>query len=86
VGLGTESLFMITLGLVVLGPKRLHAMIGHVARAKAELENATRSIESQLGAELNEPLRKAKPVAPTNQERTSEPSSDTGHRNSKPAG
>jgi hypothetical protein len=41
------------LGLVGLGPKRLHAMPGHVARAKAELENATRGIKSQLGAELD---------------------------------
>jgi Sec-independent protein translocase protein TatA len=53
VGFGTEILFMLMLGLVVLGPKRLHAMLGHVARAKAELENATRGIKSQLGAELD---------------------------------
>jgi Sec-independent protein translocase protein TatA len=52
VGFGTEILFMLLLGLVVLGPKRLHTMLGHVARAKAELENATRGIKSQLGAEL----------------------------------
>ena len=54
-GLGTEILFMVTLGLVVLGPKRMHAMVGHVMRAKAELEYATRGIKSQLGAELNAP-------------------------------
>jgi Sec-independent protein translocase protein TatA len=48
---GTEVLFMVMLGLVVLGPKRLYAMLGRVARAKAELENATRGIKSQLGAE-----------------------------------
>ena len=52
-GFGTELLFILMLGLVVLGPKRLHAMLGHVARAKAELENATRGIKSQLGAELD---------------------------------
>ena len=52
-GFGTEILFMLLLGLVVLGPKRLHTMLGHVARAKAELENATRGIKSQLGAELD---------------------------------
>ena len=51
-GFGTEILFMLLLGLVVLGPKRLHAMLGHVARAKAELENATRGIQSQLTAQL----------------------------------
>ncbi len=50
-GFGTEILFIV-LGLVALGPKRLHAMLGHVARAKAELENMTRGIKSQLGAEL----------------------------------
>ena len=59
-GFGTESLFMITLGLVVLGPKQLHAMIGHLARAKAELENRTRSIKSQLGAELDVASRNRK--------------------------
>jgi Sec-independent protein translocase protein TatA len=53
VGFGTEILFMLLLGLVLLGPKRLHAMLGHVARAKTELENATRGIKSQLGAELD---------------------------------
>jgi hypothetical protein len=38
VGLGTEILFLLLLGLLVLGPKLLHAMLGHVARAKAQLE------------------------------------------------
>lgn len=52
-GFGTEILFMLMLGLVVLGPKRLHAMLAHVARAKAELENATRGMKSKLAAELN---------------------------------
>jgi Sec-independent protein translocase protein TatA len=53
VGFGTEIVFMLMLGLLVLGPKRLHAMLGHVARAKAELENASHGIKSQLGAELD---------------------------------
>jgi Sec-independent protein translocase protein TatA len=53
VGFGTEILFMLLLGLVVLGPKRLHAMLGHVARAKAELENGTRAIKSQLATQLD---------------------------------
>ena len=52
-GFGTEILFMLLLGLVVLGPKRLHAMLGHVARAKAELDKATRGIKSHLDAELD---------------------------------
>jgi Sec-independent protein translocase protein TatA len=40
VGFGTEILFMLMLGLLILGPKRLHTMLGRVAQAKAELENA----------------------------------------------
>ena len=51
-GLGTEILFMLMLGLVVLGPKQLHGMLKYVARAKVELENATRGIKSQLATEL----------------------------------
>jgi Sec-independent protein translocase protein TatA len=60
VGFGTEILFMLLLGLVVLGPKRLHAMLEHVTRAKAEFENATRGIKSQLGAELDAAHHEAK--------------------------
>jgi Sec-independent protein translocase protein TatA len=47
------------LGLVVLGPKRLHAVLGYVARVKAELENATRGMKSELGAELEAEPRKS---------------------------
>jgi Sec-independent protein translocase protein TatA len=51
-GFGTEMLLIMLLGFVVLGPERLHAMLGHVARAKAELEHAARGIKSQLATEL----------------------------------
>jgi Sec-independent protein translocase protein TatA len=53
VGFGMEILFALMLGLVILGPKRLHTMLAHVARAKAELENAARGLKSQLAAELD---------------------------------
>jgi len=52
VGFGTEILFLLVLGLLVLGPKRLPAILGHVARAKAQFEGATHSFRSQLQAEL----------------------------------
>ena len=48
-----EILFVLVLGLLILGPKRLHPMLAHLARAKAELENATRGLRSQLAAELD---------------------------------
>src|ERR1700684_2175800 len=52
-GFGMEILFVLILGLLLLGPKRLHTMLAHVARAKAELENTTRGLRSQLAAELD---------------------------------
>ena len=51
-GLGTEILFMIVLGVLLLGPKRLNIVLGHVARAKAQFVNASHSLKSQLEAEL----------------------------------
>ena len=48
-----EVLFVLILGLLVLGPKRLHTVMAHVARAKAEIENATRGLKSLLAAELD---------------------------------
>lgn len=55
-----EILFFVILGLLVLGPKRLHATLGHAARAKAKFEDATRDLQSQL-AEL-EALQKEEEV------------------------
>ena len=52
-GFGTEILFLLALGLLLLGPTRLHAMLRHVARAKAQWEEATRGFKAKLGAELD---------------------------------
>jgi Sec-independent protein translocase protein TatA len=52
VGFGT-LLFVIVFGFLVLGPKQMSAMLGHVARAKAEFDKATRSLKSQLKAGLD---------------------------------
>ena len=52
-GFGTEILFILMLGLLVLGPKQLHTLLGHVARAKARFEEASRGFKSQLAAELD---------------------------------
>ena len=52
-GLGTEILFVLMLGLLVLGPKQLHTLLGHVARANAQFEGASRGFKSQLAAELD---------------------------------
>lgn len=52
-GLGTEIVFILVLGLLILGPRRLQTLIGHVARAKAQFEEASRGLKSQLEAELD---------------------------------
>ena len=51
-GLGTELPLLLAFGFVVLGPKRMQALLGHVARAKAELHKASRGIKSQLPGEI----------------------------------
>jgi Sec-independent protein translocase protein TatA len=52
VGLGTEILLLLMLGFLVLGPKQLRTFLGHVVRAKAQFEEASRGFKSQLTAEL----------------------------------
>jgi Sec-independent protein translocase protein TatA len=52
VGFGGELIILLALGFVILGPKQMQKMLGHVARAKAELEKATRGFKSQLTSEL----------------------------------
>ena len=51
-GSGTEILFILMLGMLLLGPKQMHRLLGHVARAKAQFEEASRGLKSQLAAEL----------------------------------
>ena len=53
-GFGTEIFFFLALGGLVLGPKRLHAMLGHVAQARARFQETTQALKSQLALELND--------------------------------
>ena len=55
-GFGTELLFIVMLGFLFVGPKRLPTILGHMARAKAQLESAARNLEVELEVEL-EPQR-----------------------------
>jgi Sec-independent protein translocase protein TatA len=52
VGFGAEFLFICVLGVLLLGPKRMATLVGHLARTKAQLEHATRNFKAQLDAEL----------------------------------
>ena len=51
-GFGTDLLFIVMLGFLFVGPKRLPTILGQIARAKAKLESAARTLESELGAGL----------------------------------
>jgi len=61
VGFGAEILFVLMLGLLLLGPKQLHTLLGHVARAKAQFEQASRGFKAQLAAELEATHQDGKP-------------------------
>ncbi|HEX3354678.1 MAG TPA: hypothetical protein VHS34_17800 [Terriglobales bacterium] len=49
--MGTELLIGLALAFVVLGPERMHSMLGHVGRAKAQFDKAGREIQAQLAAQ-----------------------------------
>jgi Sec-independent protein translocase protein TatA len=57
-GFGTEVLFILALGSLILGPRRLHTLMGQVARAKAQFEEASGGLKSQFEAELDAPHQK----------------------------
>ena len=59
-GFGTEILFILMLGLLVLGPKQLHTLLRHVARAKTQFEETSRGFKSQLAAELESAQQEGK--------------------------
>lgn len=63
-GLATEIVFILVLGLLLLGPKRLPEILANVARAKAQFENATRRFKSQLEAELEAEHRNGQTDSP----------------------
>jgi Sec-independent protein translocase protein TatA len=52
VGFGIELLFVFVLGFLLLGPKKLPVIFGHIARARTQLKHATRDCTSELGASL----------------------------------
>jgi len=51
-GLGTGLPLFVALGFLVLGPKRMHAMLAQLAKVKAEFDTASRGLKSQLVAEF----------------------------------
>jgi len=64
VGFGTEIVFALMLGFLVLGPKRLHTILLDAARAKAKFVEASRGFKSQMVAELDTESAAAKTDCP----------------------
>jgi Sec-independent protein translocase protein TatA len=51
--MGGESLIVLALAFVVLGPKRMQLMLGHAGRAKARFDNITGDFKSQWDARID---------------------------------
>lgn len=51
--LGSELIMTAGLGYVVLGPKRMHSLLGQLARMRSEVEKASREMRNQLVADSN---------------------------------
>ena len=75
-GFGTEILFVLMLGLLLLGPKQLHTLLGHVARAKAQFEQASRGLQAQFTEELDDAHQVDKTEIGRMNLGTTEPSAD----------
>lgn len=56
-GFGTEMLLLAGLGFLLLGPKQMHTMLGHLGRAKAEIEKVSHGFKAQLAADLESDSR-----------------------------
>jgi Sec-independent protein translocase protein TatA len=59
VGFGTEGIFLLLLGFLFLGPKQLQGLLKQVARVKAQIAEASRSLESQIAGEISSTHEKA---------------------------
>ena len=63
-GLGTELLLLFLLGFLILGPKQMHAPLGHVGRTKVLFDQLTRSLKSQFTLDFEAPADGSKPEPP----------------------
>lgn len=52
-GFGSGIFFFLGLGVLVLGPKRLHVLIGHMARARARFQEIAETFKFEVVEELD---------------------------------
>ena len=50
---GADVIFAAGLGFVLLGPKRMHTLLGHVARVKAHVDTVRRDLATQLDSAVD---------------------------------
>ncbi|MEY4365721.1 MAG: putative Sec-independent protein translocase protein TatB [Actinomycetota bacterium] len=60
---GSEIVFLLVAGLVVLGPERLPGVIRGIGRTYGELRRMARSFETEMQGTFGEPIRDLKTVA-----------------------
>ena len=54
---GSEVIFLLVAGLIVLGPERLPGVIRTVGRTYAELRKVTKGLQDQFNETFEEPIR-----------------------------
>ena len=60
---GSEILFLLVAGLVVLGPERLPGVIRRVAKTYSELRSMARNFEQEFKETFDEPLKELRNTA-----------------------
>jgi sec-independent protein translocase protein TatB len=60
---GSEVVFLLVAGLVVLGPERLPGVIRGIGRTYGELRRMARSFEAEMKGTFEEPVRDLRAVA-----------------------
>ena len=60
---GSELVFLLVAGLVVLGPERLPGVIRGIGRTYGELRRMARSFESEMKGTFEEPIRDLRTAA-----------------------
>ena len=60
---GSEVIFLLLAGLVVLGPERLPGVIRQVGKVYGDLRRASQGLERELRSTFDEPLRDLRSTA-----------------------
>lgn len=62
---GSEIIFLLLAGLVVLGPERLPGVIRQVGKVYADIRRTTQGLERELRGTFDEPLKDLRSTAET---------------------